>query len=177
MKTVRLTKGYVALVDDADYARVIFAGKWCASVKGRNVYAIRYAPKVGGGQTTITMHKFLTGFECTDHVNGNGLDNRRSNLREVTGRQNSQNMRAKRGGTSRFKGVHWYTRPDSGGRWRVLIRVGDRRMQVGVFVDEEAAARAYDEAARLHHGQFASLNFPKPGERGALVEQSIEAAA
>lgn len=177
MKRIPLTKGYSAIVDDADYPRVVAAGKWAASVKGRNVYATRYAPKVGGGQTTITMHKFLTGFERTDHINGNGLDNRRSNLRQVTGRQNSQNARAKNGGTSRFKGVHWYKRPDGAGRWRVLIRVGDRRMQVGVFVDEEAAARAYDEAARLHHGQFASLNFPKPGERGALVEQSIEVAA
>lgn len=102
-----------------------------------------------------------------DHRNGNGLDNRRANLRAATLLQNAWNScKPQNARTSRFKGV------GKGGkrskRWRATIKIGDRLLILGSFVSEEDAARAYDEAARRHCGEFACVNFPRQGERCAL---------
>ena len=108
-----------------------------------------------------------------DHVDGDGLNNRRSNLREAVGTKNQQNKMKACVGVSRFKGVC----PHRDGRWRANIRVPavgkgrGRQTHLGLFVDEEDAARAYDTAARKHFGEFARLNFPEPGEQSALREE------
>lgn len=95
-----------------------------------------------------------------DHKNGNGLDNRRSNLRFCTNAQNQHNQRkwGSRSGkplSSRYKGVSWHRR----GHWRAKIQAQGKRRYLGQFQSEEAAARAYDRAARELHGEFAVLNF------------------
>jgi hypothetical protein len=77
-------------------------------------------------------------------------------------------MRKSRG-TSRFKGVWWHA---ENAKWYAGVTIGGRRRWLGYHVDEADAARAYDTAARRHFGEFASLNFPLPGERGALAPRT-----
>lgn len=111
------------------------------------------------------MHTLITGYRQTDHVNGNGLDNRRANLREATTAENGRNVPKLRG-VSRFKGVSWHK---ARSRWQVRIHIapGNER-HLGYFTDEMQAAMAYDAWARICYGEFACLNFPEPGERSAL---------
>jgi hypothetical protein len=116
------------------------------------------------------MHKLLTGWPQTDHINGNGLDNRRCNLRPVTSQQNRANQRKTRG-TSQFKGVYLRRRERN---WEAAIKVNRRRIYLGTFSSEVEAARAYDAAARHHFGEFAALNFPRVGERLALPREVTE---
>lgn len=151
-KEIPLTKGFVALVDDDDYERVITAGKWQASVDGRRVYARH---KVRGRQ--IRLHAFLTSWPLTDHINGNGLDNRRANLREATSVQNACNRRLGSKNTSGFKGVSWKA---ASKKWVARIKTHGKATHLGYFSTPQEAARAYDAAARELHGEFARLNFP-----------------
>ena len=110
------------------------------------------------------MHRMILGVTDSslhvDHRDHNGLNNTRSNIRVGTPRQNSYNQRPKRGGSSQFKGV---SLNKARSRWVAFIRIDGRNTQLGYFQDEEDAARAYDEAARKHHGEFAYLNFPEEG--------------
>lgn len=160
---ITLTQGYVALVDEAD-ADLVLAHKWCALRQGNLVYAQRGVRKPDGRWTCRSMHAFLTGFAMTDHRNGDGLDNRRSNLREATKTQNNRNGR-RRNGISGFKGVT-LTNPRTG-LWKARIGVDMRTVCIGYFATAEDAARAYDAAARELHGEFATFNFPMPGERAS----------
>jgi hypothetical protein len=161
---VPLSQGYVAIIDAADAERVL-AFRWSAKPHYRTVYAHRDVRKPDGTRTKQTLHKFLTGYERTDHRNGNGLDNRRSNLRDATASQNSQNRRRRSDNTSGFQGVSWYKRAR---KWHAHIGVGGGPQRtLGYFTTAEEAARAYDDAARELHGEYATVNFPAPGERAA----------
>lgn len=162
MRTIPLTQGYVALVDDDDYERIA-AFRWQAMRKrtanGVRVCAIR-SERVGvNRRRTVYMHREILGAPDhlqVDHANGDPLDNRRSNLRLCTNQQNQANVRKAWGGTSRFKGVHLLPN----GRWVARIGVGYRRIALGVYATEEDAAAAYDQAARRHFGPFALVNLP-----------------
>jgi len=155
---VPLTRGFVALLDEEDLDLVLAAGAWCASPRRNTVYALRATRRPDGRPTTMYLHRFLTGWERIDHMNGNGLDNRRANLRPATRAENGRNSRRRVDNTSGFKGVV-FDKPR--GKWRSRIRVDDGRIHLGMFTDPIAAARAYDAAALEHHGEFASLNFPQ----------------
>ena len=168
---VALTKGKFALVDENDFAGVS-RWNWCA-VHTRSKtgdfyawYAFRgRAPSdAGGKKAPVSMHRYLLGepAEDVDHRNRDGLDNRRENLRKATSAQNGWNS-SKRVGSSAFKGVFW-----SVGKWEARIREHPKSIYLGRFDTEEDAARAYDEAARRLHGEFARVNFPRGGERSAL---------
>jgi hypothetical protein len=103
----------------------------------------------------VKMHVLLMGQPGIDHRNGDGLDNRRANLRVATQGQQLANQRPRAGGTSRYKGVYRH-----GGAWAASVTRAGQRRYLGRFTEEEEAARAYDAAAREQWGPFARLNFP-----------------
>lgn len=150
MKEIPLSKGQVALVDDADY-EWLSKRRWHVDSDG---YAVGW-----DGNTKTKMHRIIVGAEKNeqvDHINRNRLDNQRTNLRRCTQEDNHKNIRHSPRGTSRFKGVHW---DKEHRKWRVSLSVDTRILFVGRFDDEIAAAKAYDVAARHYHGEFATLNF------------------
>jgi len=105
---------------------------------------------------SISLHRLITGAtrgQTVDHINGDSLDNRRSNLRIGTNAENIRNMRA-RGGTSKYKGV--YLRPDK--RWRAHITFNYKKMNLGNHITEESAAIAYNAKATELFGEYARLN-------------------
>jgi hypothetical protein len=102
------------------------------------------------------MHNLITGWRFVDHVDHNGLNNRRSNLRAATKAQNAANERKRPGCSSQYKGVVWHRN-----RWQARIEIGDEYRYLGRFVSEEEAARAYDAAAVTAWGQYANPNFPR----------------
>lgn len=155
---VPLSRGYTALVDAADYDRVTAAGPWHAHPGQRTTYAQHNVRRAEGGWTSESMHAFLTDFPLVDHVNGNGLDNRRANLRPATSGGNAANRPVRRDSRSGFKGVF----PNPIGRpWRAQICVNGHKRHLGLYDTAEDAARAYDAAASEAWGEFARLNFPK----------------
>lgn len=157
MKTIPLTQGYFATVDDADYPAVL-AHKWYAHRMGRRVYAERHIRRPDGSRTTQCLHQFLMpNAESVDHINGDERNNCRENLRAATTQQNTRGFQRKPIGTSsRFRGVGWHSRDL---RWVSRIRVNGKLFHLGYFSVEESAARAYDAAAREHFGEFACPNF------------------
>lgn len=156
-KTILLTNGMRAVVDEADYAW-LSRHRWTAR-KGHDTF---YA-NTTIDRKTIDMHRLIMGLKpfnktrC-DHIDRNGLNNQRCNLRLATQSQNGSNSR-KRGGSSQFKGVTWRT---ARGCWRAYIKVNYKQIWLGDYDDEVEAALAYDTSAREHFGEFADLNFP-PG--------------
>jgi hypothetical protein len=164
MITIPLTRGYVAVVDDEDAH--LAALKWSVTHKTRgapNIYAHRYIQDCDGKETHERLHRVIMlapDGVWVDHIDGDGLNCRRSNLRLVTAWQNAINRRPQAGSASGFKGASI----DKGGRWRAGIQVRGKRLGLGCFASPEEAARAYDAAAREHYGEFAWVNFPSaPG--------------
>jgi len=162
-REIQLTQGLVALVDDEDYdtARV---HKWYAHRDHRTFYAVRKVRRTNGTQAALRLHTFLTGWPMADHINGNGLDNQRSNLRPATNAENMRNRTRYTSNTSGFKGVTWHKQTR---KWQAQINIEKRSRYLGLYDTPETAALAYDAAARQHHGDFATVNFPQPGERAA----------
>ena len=157
MNIITLSKGYVALVDEEDYEDVS-RFKWSACEKGHTVYA-RRSIRSGGKFYSIYLHRYLMSLSCLgkhiDHIDGNGLNNRRENLRLCTNKENQRNRRSLCG-SSEYKGVAWHNRTK---KWQARIKVDGVDVYLGVHEEEEAAARAYDKAAKKHFGEFANLNF------------------
>lgn len=163
---IPLTMGYVASVDAAD-AELVLRFKWSASHGTRTVYAVRGIRRPDGRKTTQSMHRFLTGFAVTDHVNGDGLDNRRTNLRDASSGENNRNQQLRSNNTSGFKGVSWCKRAQ---KWRASIQGNGKNRHLGLYESPDLAALAYDDAARTYFGPFAALNFPRAGERAAITK-------
>lgn len=155
-KEISLTQGKVAIVDASDYD-MLMQFKWFANKSGRNWYAARNVPRGDGRQTAVKMHVMLLG-KGVDHKNGDGLDNRRINLRLATQQQNGFNQKPQVGGTSAFKGVAWNKRAK---KWMAQIQFNGKHMHIGYFEDELKAATAYDIRARELFGEFAWLNFDR----------------
>lgn len=154
---VFLGNGLVAYIDPEDVALV--SGRFWHAIKSRRShYARCSAPK---GTPKTLMHVLIMGtrdgFQI-DHKNGNGLDNRRENLRWATSAQNMQNARIRPNKQSGLRGVRRGTRAQ---KWSAAIRANGTRHHLGSFVTSEEAARVYDEAAKRLHGEFAQLNFPE----------------
>lgn len=154
---IPLTQGLVTLVDQDDASTVLGQGKWYAHRNRHVIYALRMARRPDGSRYTLALHTFLTGWPLVDHINGDGLDNRRGNLRPATDAGNRRNARLRTDNTSGFKGVYWYKSRE---KWRAKIYVDGQGKCLGYHATPEEAARAYDAAARELHGEFARLNFP-----------------
>jgi hypothetical protein len=165
MVEIPLTQGQTALVDDED-AELVLAFKWCAAWResSKTYYAVRgLSPAISGtgGYVQVYMHRSLVGLESgdrrmVDHRDRNGLNNTRQNLRVCTRSRNVANSIGNPSRRlSRFKGV---SRSDNGQGWCAQIIVNRKRIRLGTFPTEEAAALAYDAAAVEHFGQFALTN-------------------
>lgn len=156
MKQIKLTQGKFALVDDADY-------EWLSQFKWYvdEMRTICYA-RAMIGRKAERMHRLILGFEpgdrrLTDHIDGDGLNNQRHNLRECDHSQNLQN-KPKHKGKSRYKGVSWEKRQR---KWIAVIKTKTKRIHLGSFEDDIEAAKIYDKAAGQYFGEFACLNFPE----------------
>jgi hypothetical protein len=163
-RRIPLTQGKYAIVDPEDYDR-LSKYKWYAARCKNIFYAGRNSrPAKGRKRLYIKMHTAVLkpprGF-IIDHINRNGLDNRKANLRIVTYAQNSLNRPYKKrpDSPSKYKGVTWHKAQR---KWAVQICYNNIHKNVGYFHDEIEAAKAYDKAAKKHHKDFAVLNFPNP---------------
>ncbi len=155
-------KGLVALVDDADYP-ALAAFHWSVEVRPKD--GITYVSRDQGGRK-IYMHAALfPGSPRVDHINHDGLDNQRGNLRPCTHRENMCNQRMHKNNTSGYKGV---TAARTKSRWVAHITVNYKHIHLGTFDTAEDAARAYDRAAISYFGPFARLNFPAESFQPAL---------
>lgn len=157
MREITLTRGQIALIDDDDWD-LVTQFKWRVFCPQKIAYAVSQISRAEaqGKNRTIRMHTLIAGPGLIDHRNGNGLDNRRSNLRPATTSENCINSRGW-GRTYGYRGVGFQK-----GRWRAYIGVAGKQVTLGRYDTKEDAARAYDRAALMYYGEFAHLNFPLP---------------
>lgn len=150
----------IVIIDDEDYEKICHI-KWHIRPDTNTFYAHgndwNQNPK-----STVQMHRIITGAkkgEIVDHINHNGLDNRKCNLRICTNLENCRNGSSERGSTSKYLGVHW-RKPFDGrrGRFVASIRVNGKLINLISTQSEIEAAFAYNLAAIKHFGQFASIN-------------------
>lgn len=157
-KEIQLTQGRIALVDDEDF-ELVSQHKWHIHNINRNVcYATTniWRPK----PHQILLHRFILNppiHRLVDHINGNGLDCRKENMRLCTNSQNLCNRGITRANTTGYKCVQWFARDKV---WVAYVKEDGKKKYLGRFRTPEEAARAYDRAAKEIYGEFAYLNFP-----------------
>lgn len=159
MRHIHLTQGKFAIVDDEDYDWLM-QWKWRLRPSRRTSYAQRSTgrnAKLKAKRKTIFMHRVI--MDCPnnlqiDHINHNGLDNRKCNLRICTFTENRHNQQPYINGASQYKGVSRSLR-----KWRTYICRNGKRMYIGTYDSESEAANAYDAKAKEIFGNFAYLNF------------------
>lgn len=157
-KEIPLTQGKVAIVDDCDY-EYLSQFKWFAHKNKFTWYAQRNSPYVGGKRHAIHMHHVVLGAsedERVDHINADGLNNTRGNLRVASYAENNRNARVRLDNTSGYKGVSWHKAHK---KWKAHIRINNRLKHLGYFETAEEAALIYDMAARENYGDFARPNY------------------
>jgi hypothetical protein len=157
MKTLPISNGYSVLIDDEDL-ELVQQFHWQPDIRPWAIYAMRTAKK-NGKQYKMRMHRLIMGvlddhYVKVDHKNGNGLDNRKENLRVCSNSQNLMNS-VKPKGNNRFKGVYYRERNK---KFQAMIKAEGKRLHLGLFTSEEDAARAYNDAALTYFGEFAKLN-------------------
>lgn len=162
-----IIKNQTILIDDEDLD-LVNQYSWCLSPKRDTFYVITtlYNPK-----RTVRLHRLLMGIEdpklIVDHIDGNPLNNQKGNLRIVSNIENGGNAQARKGGSSKYKGVTFDKQYD---KWRAGIVIDGKRRCLGRHQKEVDAALAYDAAARIYFGEYGTYNFPLDGERCAWTE-------
>ena len=158
-----------ALVDPDDYQKLSQYNWECFEKESRGRYAIRLE-----GRKIVSMHREIMNApdgKVVHHDDGNGLNNTKENLRIVTVSENNKYVRKRgRAASSKYKGVSLEKR---NGKWRAGIKSDGKYKSLGYFENEEDAARAYDEAAKVHHGNFAVLNFPDEVTDKCCLKQNL----
>lgn len=142
-------KKFVALVDDEDFAK-LSESNWCVTKSHGNLYAVALI-----NDKMIRMHHLIMGFRGADHIDGNGLNNQRANLRKATVSQNNMNREPNKNSTSKYKGVSWSAERN---KWLSQIRFNGKGINLGRFVSQSEAAKAYNKKAKELFGEFAKLN-------------------
>jgi hypothetical protein len=156
MKEIPLSQGKVALVDNEDYESLV-QFKWYAWYnQAGNWYAVRNRYEEGKPLREY-MHQRVLETNGTDHIDGNGLNNQRGNLRTATSGQNRMNQRVRSDNRSGYKGVTFI---EKRGKWRARIRQEGKSVYLGYFDSPIKAACAYDDAALRVFGAYSKLNFP-----------------
>jgi len=163
VRIIEITRDSVSLVDDEDYAH-INSFNWALNPQGAG-YAVRKGRRGTGEKRTVQMHRQILnaphGWQI-DHINGNSLDNRRSNLRISSVQTNAFNRKKPAvPSTSKYKGV--LQRKHKTG-WEARVKYSDKAVHLGTFDSERIAAGAYNYAAELMFGEFARKNegIPEP---------------
>lgn len=168
MKEIQLTDGYIALVDDGDYARVS-QFQWQATVRKRSDGSIRgvYGLRTvwdGKKVKAVYLHQFVMDSQWVDHKDHNGLNCQKGNLRIADRSKNGGNarkMQRQKPTTSKYKGVSWDKREN---KWRVSLMYQGKKCWFGYYTEENVAALVYDVTARLLFGDFANVNFKQPDD-------------
>ena len=155
MKNIPLSAKAFAVVDDEDYP-ILSIHKWQVQKEKTTSYAVR-SKQLNGVTKKIYMHREIIGTPPgmeTDHIDGDGLNNQRANLRVVTKRQNRMN----RGNRKR----HGYVGVSKQGcKYRARLKYDYKDFNIGIFDSEVDAAKARDKFAREIFGEYARLNFPE----------------
>lgn len=147
----------ICIIDAVDYHLVKDYRWW--SIQSNKTFYAQCNIIVDGKRTSTTIHRFiLPSDQEVDHIDRNGLNNTRSNLRQATRLLNCANQGLKEANTSGYKGVHWVKRDN---KWQTRIWINGKRKSLGYFDDVIKAAEAYDSAAFRLHGEYAVLNFPQ----------------
>lgn len=156
MKKIKLTQNKYALVDNEDFDK-INEKKWFFD--GKYARRIEYKKYKNGWKVLkrVRMHRQILGFpqSMIDHKNGNGLDNRRENLRLCTRSQNSSNKIIQSNNISGYKGVSWWNTRKI---WKATIKINGKAKHLLYSKNPKEAARAYNEAAKIYYQEFAKLN-------------------
>jgi len=156
MIEIPLTQGKVALIDDEDF-ELVSQYKWYAHKQPYTFYAATMSPRPN--RKLIKMHRIICGvFETNiqiDHIDHNGLNNQRSNLRICTKSENMRNRAAQINNTSGYKGISWHKATK---KWIANIKIQRKQIFLGLFEDPEEAYMAYCKAAQELHGEFAHIS-------------------
>jgi HNH endonuclease len=157
VKEILLRRGFVVLIDDDDY---LWASqfKWC--VYGRHAYVHRALKRVNGKQMREHLHRAILGLKhgdskYVDHIDGNGLNNQKSNLRLCTMAENIRNQKLHRNNSTGFKGVSWNKQKK---KFKAYIKRNYKNIHLGYYRTASEAGRAYDKASQSLHGDFARPN-------------------
>lgn len=154
---IQINNGHNLIIDDKDWD-ILKMVNWYASknTTGTNKYYARGHDLFTGNK--LTLHRFLLDAkdgELVDHINGNGLDNRRCNLRICTNQQNQYNREKNSNNTSGYKGVSWC---NSNKKWKSYIWVDGRNKYLGQYDTPEDAYSSYKKASKQYHKEFSNDN-------------------
>jgi hypothetical protein len=148
-------KNHVAFEIDDEDLPIVLSHSWYVSSRGYLSATDRTKSPKG---ETVLLHRLIMNTPkgmCTDHINGDKLNNHKTNLRICTIKQNIRNQKPKIGMTSKYKGVSWSKKMEM---WKSGIKIDLRQIHLGYFKDEKDAALAYNESAINNYGEFARIN-------------------